>query len=88
MGLANFGKLSIDGTKVRANASKHKAMSYGRMQEEERRLVGEIEALLASAGDADAAEDARLGSDERGDDLPVSGRPKERHSGRDVDHNM
>ena len=70
LGLANFGKLSIDGTKVRANASKHKAMSYGRMQEEERRLVGEIEALLAAAGDADAAEDARLGADERGDDLP------------------
>ena len=53
LGLAKFGKLSIDGTKVRANASKHKAMSYGRMQEEERRLVGEIEALLSAAGDAD-----------------------------------
>ena len=77
LGLANFGKLSIDGTKVRANASKHKAMSYGRMQEEERRLVGEIEALLAAAGDADAAEDARLGADERGDDLPSELRRQE-----------
>ena len=77
LGLANFGKLSIDGTKVRANASKHKAMSYGRMQEEERRLVGEIEALLAAAGDADAAEDARLGADERGDDLPSELRRRE-----------
>ena len=78
LGLANLGKLSIDGTKVRANASKHKAMSYGRMQaEEERRLVGEIEALLAAAGDADAAEDARLGADERGDDLPSELRRRE-----------
>ncbi len=52
-------------------------MSYGRMQEEERRLVGEIEALLASAGDADAAEDARFGADERGDDLPSELRRRE-----------
>ena len=60
LGLASFGKLSIDGTKVRANASKRKAMSYGRMQEEERRLVGEVQGLLEAAGDADAAEDARF----------------------------
>ena len=59
LGLASFGKLSIDGTKVRANASRRKAMSYGRMVEEERRLSGEIEALLATAGEADAAEDAQ-----------------------------
>ena len=61
LGLARLGKLSIDGTKVRANASKRKAMSYGRMAKEERRLTGEIEALLAAAGAADVAEDARLG---------------------------
>ena len=60
-GVANFGKLSIDGTKVRANASKRKAMSYGRMLEEERRLEGEIEALLSRARETDAAEDARFG---------------------------
>ena len=59
LGLARFGKLSIDGTKVRANASKRKAMSDGRMAQEERRLRGEIEARLAAAGAADAAEDAR-----------------------------
>ena len=47
LGLARFGKLSIDGTKVRANASKRKAMSDGRMAKEERRLRGEIEARLA-----------------------------------------
>ncbi len=77
LGLASFGKLSIDGTKVRANASKRKAMSYGRMQEEERRLVGEIDALLASADDADAAEDARLGAAVRGDELPTELRRRE-----------
>ena len=50
LGLARFGKLSIDGTKVRANASKRKAMSDERMAQEERRLRGEIEARLAAAG--------------------------------------
>ena len=77
LGLARFGKLSIDGTKVRANASKRKAMSYGRMAKEERRLRGEIEALLAAAGAADAAEDARLGAAVRGDELPAELRRRE-----------
>ena len=77
LGLARFGKLSIDGTKVRANASKRKAMSYGRIAKEERRLRGEIEALLAAAGAADAAEDARLGADVRGDELPAELRRRE-----------
>ncbi len=71
LGVASFGKLSVDGTKVRANASKRKAMSYGRMEAEERRLAGEIEALLEAAGAADAAEDARFGSEVRGDELPA-----------------
>ncbi len=70
LGLAKFGKLSIDGTKIRANASKHKAMSYGRMVHEERRLEGEIEALLSRARDTDAEEDARFGESLRGDELP------------------
>ena len=69
-GVANFGKLSIDGTKVRANASKRKAMSYSRMIEEEKRLQGEIEALVSRARETDAAEDARFGEDFRGDELP------------------
>ena len=77
LGLARFGKLSIDGTKVRANASKRKAMSYGRMEAEERRLSGEIAALLAAAGEADAAEDARWGADVRGDELPAELRRRE-----------
>ena len=77
LGVASFGKLSIDGTKVRANASKRKAMSYGRMQEEERRLSSEVEALVEAAGDADAAEDARLGAEVRGDELPTELRRRE-----------
>ena len=67
-GVANFGKLSIDGTKVRANASKRKAMSYGRMLEEERRLQAEVDALVERA--VDEAEDARFGEGFRGDELP------------------
>ena len=70
MGLADFGKRSIDGTKVRANASKRKAMSYGRMKEEEARLRKEIRELLARAGRVDAEEDAELGVSVRGDELP------------------
>ena len=77
LGLARFGKLSIDGTKVRANASKRKAMSDGRMAKEERRLRGEIEARLAAAGAADAAEDARVGAAVRGDELPAEWRRRE-----------
>ena len=55
---------------MRANASKRKAMSYGRMGEEERRLGAEIEALLKRARDTDAEEDARFGESLRGDELP------------------
>ena len=70
MGLTNFGKLSIDGTKVRANASKRKAMSYDRMKREEARLRAEIRTLLVRAGEVDSEEDARLGEAVRGDELP------------------
>ena len=77
VGLLSFGKLSIDGTKVRANASKRKAMSYGRMGEEARRLEGEIEALLKQARETDAEEDARFGESLRGDELPEELRRRE-----------
>ena len=77
MGLASLGKLSIDGTKVRAKASKRKAMSYGRMREEERRLEAEIEGLLKRAGEADAEEDGRFGESMRGDELPEELRRRE-----------
>ena len=70
MGVAGLGRISVDGTKVRANASKRKAMSYGRMREEERRLEAEIAGLLEEAEAVDAAEDARYGEDVRGDELP------------------
>ena len=69
MGLAKFGTLSVDGTKVRANASKRKAMSYARMKEAEERIGKEIAELLEQAGSADADEDGRLGADVRGDEI-------------------
>ena len=69
-GLVQLGTLAIDGTKVLANASKHKAMSYQRLQAEEIRLQEEIEALCYRAADVDAAEDAQLGLTRRGDELP------------------
>src|SRR5215217_1822657 len=69
-GLAKVGTIALDGTKVKANASRHKAMSYDRMKEEERRLREEIAGLLAEARAADDAEDARHGPDRHGDELP------------------
>ena len=69
-GLVRMGTIAIDGTKVKANASKHKAMSYGRMQQEEKRLKEEIEKLTAQAESEDALEDSEYGEDRRGDELP------------------
>ena len=71
MGVVRFGTLSVDGTKVRANASKRKAMSYGRMLKEEARLKEEIQRLLAQAGAVDAEEDERYGEQMRGDEWPA-----------------
>ena len=76
-GLVKLGHVAFDGTKMAANASKHKAMSYKRMLEEELRLKGEIEALLKSAEDTDAAENARFGEGVRGDELPEELRRRE-----------
>jgi transposase len=70
-GLVKLGHVALDGTKVLANASKHKAMSYGRMPEAERKLEQEIAALLAAAQRVDAAEDAQYGQGKRGDELPA-----------------
>src|SRR6186997_2385515 len=69
-GLARVGTLALDGTKVKANASRHKAMSYDRMKSEEARLKDEIAKLMAEAEAADNAEDARHGTDRHGDELP------------------
>ncbi|MGO1501480.1 MAG: IS1182 family transposase [Marinobacter sp.] len=68
--LIKLGTLAIDGTKVRANASKHKAMSYGRMREEEKRLSKEIDELCGQARKIDDSEDRQFGQDQRGDELP------------------
>jgi transposase len=75
-GLVGLGVLAVDGTKLRANASRHRAMSYERMSKKTVELEGEIAALrrqvdavLADAQGTDAAEDAEFG-DRRGDELP------------------
>ncbi len=68
-GLVKLGHVAIDGTKLQANASKHKAMSYNRMEEKEKQLRAEVEKLLAQAEETDAAEDAQYGKGNRGDDL-------------------
>jgi len=70
-GVVQLGALAVDGSKVKANASKHKAMSYGRMRDEETRLREQIAALTAQAEASDAAEDAAHGPDVRGDELPA-----------------
>src|SRR5258705_2495531 len=68
--MVTLGHLEQDGTKLKANASKHKAMSYARMEETERRLETEVHALLEQAQQVDAAEDAQYGRERRGDELP------------------
>jgi transposase len=70
-GIVHLGAVAVDGSKVKASASKHKAMSYGRMREEERRLREQIAALTTRAAATDAAEDAEHGPDVRGDELPA-----------------
>jgi hypothetical protein len=70
-GLVTLGHVALDGTKVKANASKHKAMSYARMGEAEQQLAQEVASLLAQAQQVDAAEDARHGKGRRGDELPA-----------------
>src|SRR6266481_3448882 len=62
-GLVKLGHIALDGTKVKANASKHKAMSYGRMKAEEARLQAEIKELLHQAEAVDEQEDAEYGRD-------------------------
>ena len=71
LGTPRVGRVALDGSKIKANASKHKAMSYGRMGEKQRQLREEVNALLAQAEAADAAEDAEYGSDRHGDELPA-----------------
>ena len=70
-GLVTLGHVALDGTKILANASKHKAMSYNRMGEAARKLEAEVAALLAQAQQVDAAEDAQYGNGRGGDELPA-----------------
>jgi len=79
LGLVKLGTIALDGTKIKANASKHKAMSYGRMKEQEQKLNEEIEHLLERARITDAQEDANLGSDQTEEQLPAE---LQRHEGR------
>lgn len=77
-GLVSLGTLAVDGTRLRANASRHKAMTYTRLKQEERRLREEIETMCESARRTDEAEDARYGSDRRGDEMPEELQHRER----------
>jgi transposase len=69
-GMVSLGRVALDGTKLRANASRRKAMSYARMTAREKALAEEVSALLADAEATDKAEDAAHGRDRRGDELP------------------
>jgi transposase len=69
-GLVKLGHVALDGTKLKANASKHKAMSYERMKKREAELAAEVDGWLKAAEAADAAEDKTFGPDKRGDEMP------------------
>jgi transposase len=71
LGAMKLGRVAIDGSKMKANASKHKAMSYRRMKEQEQRLRQEVRRLLRRAEAIDAEEDAEYGPENMGDDLPA-----------------
>lgn len=71
LGAPRVGRVAVDGSKVQANASKHKAMSYGRMREKERQLRDEVKQLLAQAEATDAAEDVQYGADGSDEDVPA-----------------
>jgi len=75
-GSVKLGRVSLDGTKVKANASKHKATSYGRAKEKQQQLRQEVKELLAQAAAADEEEDRRHGN-RRGDELPAELRRRE-----------
>jgi transposase len=70
-GLVKLGRVAIDGTKIKANASKHKAMSYGRMKEKETAIQREVREMLERAEKIDREEDRLYGPDRRGDELPA-----------------
>ncbi len=77
LGMVNLGHIALDGTKLKASASKHKAMSYGRMKEEEKRLEREIEELMQQAEAVDREEDEAFGKDNNGYNLSEELQPRE-----------
>jgi hypothetical protein len=70
-GLVKLGRVAIDGTKIKANASKHKAMSYGRMKQKESETLRQVKEMLRRAAEIDDEEDRRYGRNRRGDELPA-----------------
>ena len=70
-GLVKLGTVAVDGTKIKANASKHKAMSYGRMKDKLRAIKDEVRRILEEANRIDEEEDRLYGKDKRGDELPA-----------------
>jgi transposase len=81
-GTMKLGRVVLDGSKIKANASKHKAMSYGRMKETEKRLREEVRRLLHQAEAADQEDDRRYGRDRRGDELAEELQRRESRIGR------
>jgi transposase len=69
-GAMKLGRVALDGSKIKANASKHKAMSYERMKQQEEAIREQVKELMAKAAAADAEEDTLFGKDKRGDELP------------------
>ena len=76
-GMVSLGQVALDGTKVRANASRRKAMSYARMSDKEKVLADEVSTLLLDAERIDKAEDKKFGKNRRGDELPEELRRRE-----------
>ncbi|MGP9838284.1 IS1182 family transposase [Arthrobacter sp. 179] len=79
-GMLKLGQVALDGTKVRANASRHKAMSYARLSTKQKVLADEISDLMAEAKTVDEQEDARFGVGKRGDELPAELANRERRA--------
>jgi transposase len=76
-GLVKLDAVAVDGSKVKANASRHKSMSYKEMKRQEKRLRQQIADLLTESAEIDAAEDELYGADKRGDELPEQLRRRE-----------
>src|SRR5438132_2913686 len=79
-GLVKLGHVALDGTKIKANASKHKAMSYERMEKRAAELQAEVAKWLAAAAAADAEEDKRYGPDRTGEEMPAWVADKQRRA--------